>query len=266
MLNRRTAILALALLVLLIFPYGPLIPWSPTKPGFEHLALQRADVYFPKGMKLDPQYRNVDRFIAESEAFHQMKAPKRIDIVACGDWTSFGRFLPQHSGNRGVGAVTLATGTVIYVSPRLAERGLDVGEFLRHEISHATLHQNQTLLNAYRMPDVQWLAEGLAVAYGQQKAYYTREEFVKRARRERDLALFLDPARRAEVRGIFDMRYAYAVWRAFNEHLMTRDRAAYQRYLRAVMQGPRQWREKFAPEFGMKFEDAVARFDAEILR
>jgi hypothetical protein len=260
----RTGFFAFVLLLLMLFPYGPLFPWSPVKPGFEHLALQRADIYYPSGMTLDPAYRRVDEFIAESERFHWLHAPARISVIACGDWTSFGRFLPQHRGSRAVGAVTLATGTAIYVSPRVTERGFDVGEFLRHEISHATIHQNQKLLSAYRLGEVPWLVEGIAVAYGKQKAYYTLDEFVTRARREKDVAWFVDPARRSEVRGIFDMRYAYTAWRYFNESLMARDRAAYQRYLRAVMDDPRKWRECFAAHFGLDFAGALARFEGEI--
>lgn len=118
---------------------------------------------------------------------------------------------------------------------------------MRVQISHATIHQNQSLLNAYRFGEVPWLAEGIAVSYGQQKAYYTRDEFLKRVWRERDLALFLDPARRG-----------------FNEFLMARDRAAYQRYLLTVMQDPRKWREMFAPEFGMTFDEAIVQFEAGI--
>jgi hypothetical protein len=260
----RTAFFALILLVLTIFPYGPLFPWSPVKPGYDHVALARADVYYPAGTQLDPAYRRLDEYIAASEAYHRLKAPKRICVVACNDWGAFGRFLPQHRGSRGVGAVTLATGTVIYVSPRLAERGLDAGEFLRHEISHATINQNQSLTAAYRFSDAMWLCEGIAVAFGNQKAYYSRTEFLARARREKDLPQFIDPARRTEVQGIFDMRYAYQAWRYFNEFLMARDRAAYQRYLLAVMEDPRKWREQFAPALGIRFEEAIELFQVRI--
>ena len=260
----RTAFLASTLLFLMLFPYGPLFPWSPVKPGYEHLALARADIYYPKGSALDPSYRKVDEYIGESESFHGLRAPKRICVVACNDWGAFARFLPQHRGSHAVGAVTLATGTAIYVSPRIAERGLDAGEFLRHEISHATIHQNQSLLAAFHFGAVQWLAEGIAVSFGRQRGYYTREEFLARARREKDVALFLDPARRGEGRGEFEMRYAYAVWRYFNEFLMARDRDAYQRYLHAAMTDPKAWRERFAPELGVRFEDAMAQFAASL--
>ena len=221
--KRRTLYFAGVLLVLLLFPYGPLFPWSPVKPGYEHLALERADVYFPSGTTLDPAYRRIDEYIAKSEQFHGLKAPKRICVVACGDWSSFRRFLPHMRGT-GVGAVTLATGTAIYMSPHLAERRLDANEFLRHEISHATLHQNQSLANALRIIKVEWVSEGLAVAYGDQKSYYV-------------------------------------VWRRFNEFLMaTRGREAYQRYLEAVLQDPEAWRELFPQHLGLSFAEAVEEF------
>lgn len=253
---------ALAFLILLLFPYGPLFPWSPVKPGYTHVSLERADVYYPAGRPLDPAYLRVDEFIRDSEKFHRLPAPLRIRVVECGDWAAFQRFLPQYRSH-GIGAVTLATGTVIYMTPRIKERGLDAGEFLRHEISHATLHQNQSLYNAFRIGGVEWLSEGLAVAYGNQKSYYSDAEFAARIRRE-EVAPFLDPSRRGEVAGIFEIRYSYVVWRRFNEYLMTaKGRVAYQGYLEAVMQDPREWRDLFPKHFGgTTFEDAVRAFQS----
>jgi hypothetical protein len=263
--KRRTLYFAGLLLVLLLFPYGPLFPWSPVKPGYEHLALERADVYFPSGTTLDPAYRRIDEYIAKSEQFHRLKAPKRICVVACDDWSSFRRFLPHMRGT-GVGAVTLATGTAIYMSPRLAERQLDANEFLRHEISHATLHQNQSLANALRIIKVEWVSEGLAVAYGDQKSYYSDAEFLARIKRE-NVAAFIDPARRGEAGSAFDIRYAYIVWRRFNEFLMaTRGRDAYQGYLVAVLRDTASWRELFPRHLGMNFEDAVEEFQGAMRR
>ncbi len=259
---KRTFWYACALLFLMTFPYGPLFPWSPVKPGFEHLALERADVYYRTGTTLDPGYRRLDEYIAASERFHHMTAPRRLCVVACSDWADFHRFLPQHRGN-GVGAVTLATGTIIYVSPRLAERKLDTGEFLRHEISHATLNQNQSLWNAYRIANVPWLLEGLAVANGDQKSYYTDAEFFGRIGRE-DVGPFLDPARRGEAGPEFDIRYAYVAWRKFNEFLMAaKGRDRYQSYLQAVLRDPGSWRAAFSAAFGVTFDGAVAEFQAQ---
>jgi hypothetical protein len=257
--KRRTLYFAGALVVLLLFPYGPLFPWSPVKPGYEHLALKRADVYFASGTALDPAYLKIDEYIAKSEEFHGLRAPKRICVVACKDWESFRRFLPHMRGT-GVGAVTLATGTAIYVSPQLVKRGLNVNEFLRHEISHATLHQNQTLMNALRIIKVEWLSEGLAVAYGDQRSYYSDAEFLARIKRE-NVAPFIDPARRADAGSAFEIRYAYVVWRRFNEYLMAmRGRDAYQRYLEAALRDPEAWRELFARYLGVSFAEAIEEF------
>jgi hypothetical protein len=255
------------LLVLLLFPYGPLFPWSPVKPGFEHIALDRADVYYPTGTTLDPAYLRADSIIRESESFHRLAAPKRICIVACKDWDDFARRLPQFRGSRGIGAVTLATGTVIYVAPSLKERGKDVGEYLRHEVSHATLHQNQSIMNAYRLTEVQWLSEGIAVSYGNQKSYYSDAEFQARIQRE-NVAPFIDPARRGEVKELFEMRYAYVAWRRFNEYLIaSRGRDVYQGYLTAVMRDPRAWRELFPKHFqGLSFAQAIEEFQRSARR
>lgn len=262
---KRTILYSSILLVLLLFPYGPLFPWSPVKPGFEHVRLERADVYYPAGAKLDPAYLRADQYIRESERFHRLAAPKRLSIVACKDWADFTRRLPQFRGSRGIGAVTLATGTVIYVSPRLAETGRDVGEYLRHEISHATIHQNQSIWNAYRLGELQWLIEGIAVSYGDQKSYFTDAEFRARVRRE-DVAPYIDPARRHEVKELFEMRYAYVVWRRFNEYLMaSHGREAYQRFLISLMRNPASWRELFPRHFsGTLFSDAILSFQNSV--
>jgi hypothetical protein len=43
------------------FLYGPLFPWSPIKPGYNHLSLARADVYYPQATTPDPAYEFLDR-------------------------------------------------------------------------------------------------------------------------------------------------------------------------------------------------------------
>ena len=60
-------LVALALLLVSLFLYGPLFPWSPFESGYARLATQRADVYYPEGAPIEPAYRQVDAYIAESE-------------------------------------------------------------------------------------------------------------------------------------------------------------------------------------------------------
>lgn len=156
--TRRTALFAFVLLVLMLFPYGPLFPWSPVKPGYDHVALARADIYYPAGTPLDPAYGKIDEYIADSERFHQMKAPSRLCVVACGDWVSFGRYLPQHRSSRGIGAVTLATGTVIFASPDFACDDPSESKFAQR----VSVWRSAMACRRHRC--VLWAAEGLLYA------------------------------------------------------------------------------------------------------
>jgi hypothetical protein len=254
---RQALLLASLLLLLAAFPFGPLFPWSPWKPGYERLSLTRADIFYPAGTTPKDVYRSVDVYISGAERALQLTANKHLTVIVTKDWDHFQRLLP-HLRSRGLGAVTLATGTIIYVTPRLDERGFDHGEFLRHEINHAVMHQNQGVLDAYRMNELPWLLEGLAVSYGDQKAYLSREQFLIRARRQPDLLPVIDPSLRQAG---MDMRFAYPVWRYFVEYLIDHyDRARFQGFLRACMDDPRQWRDHFQHSFGEPLERAVRQY------
>jgi hypothetical protein len=58
----------------------------------------------------------------------------------------------------------------------------------------------------------QWLVEGLAVSFGEQKSYVTPEEFPSRSRQQ-DLGPIIDPDQRASAPQPFDMRFGYQAWR-----------------------------------------------------
>ena len=110
---------------------GPLFPWSPLKPGYTHFTLHRADIYYPSGTTLEEAYRQVDNYIAEAETFHRLKMPDRITVIAPRTWTDFHLQAPWQRGP--VGGLTLQTGTVIFITPKVAEKRLDTAEFLLHE-------------------------------------------------------------------------------------------------------------------------------------
>src|SRR5262249_54940617 len=59
-------------------------------------------------------------------------------------------------------AVTIPTGTVIFVTPKAAAFRADIGELLRHELSHAVLKQNRSLVSVLRMRNQPWVSEGVA--------------------------------------------------------------------------------------------------------
>ncbi|MBL8173301.1 MAG: hypothetical protein JNK48_01440 [Bryobacterales bacterium] len=258
--KRSLGLLALALLTA-AFPFGPLFPWSPWKPGYHAIPLARADVFIPAGTTAPPAYRQIDAYIQAAEHTLQLSAPKRIAIVLTPTWTHFRRLMP-HMRSTGIGAVTLATGGIVYVTPRIAARNFDHGEFLRHEICHAVIHQNQSVLAAFRISQVEWLSEGLAVMFGNQQAYVTRDEMLARARRE-DILPAIDPQLRDPR--TFQIRYAYQLWRYFCEFLIEHyGRETFQRYLRAVMADPSAWRTQFQSVFQTPFVEAVKSYQEKL--
>ena len=260
---RRKLGYAALLLFLLAFPYGPLFPWSPVRPGYSSEGFERADVVYPKGTSLPEAYRHIDAMIIEAEQFHRLRMPHRITVVACGSWEDFHRFMP-HMRSRALAAVTLVPGRVIYVTPKIGEKGLETSEFLRHELSHAALNQNQSAWNGYKTMKQGWFAEGLAVSFGRQRAYLNRDEFVARARIQ-ELGPVIDPDQRRGDGG--DMRFMYPAWRYFLEDLIqARGRDRFQQFLTAYIGDPDRYRESFRATYGIGLPDAVNEFQARIRR
>ena len=161
------------------------------------MAGQRATVVYPEAMVLPVSLLSPDALLDEAERFHGLRFSRHVTVFICPDWPAAYRVLPRLA-RRGIGGITLAPGNAIYILPTVAERGLDTVEFVRHELSHAVLHQNQSIWNAVRIVEVQWLAEGVAVWFGRQKAYISDEEFLRVAPK-RDLAAHIDPALRSRL-------------------------------------------------------------------
>ncbi|MCU1236047.1 MAG: hypothetical protein JWP63_4014 [Candidatus Solibacter sp.] len=253
----RRGSFAILLLFLMLFPFGPLFPWSPVWPGYAVEKLQRADVLYEEGTVLDPAYRNVDRYIAEAEQFHGLHVDKRLTVVDCRSWDDLRRFMP-YNYSRALGGVTVATGTVIYISPKLREKNLDAGEYLRHEISHATLNQNQAVWNALRMGRQAWFTEGVAVLFGRQRAFVTAKEFTDRAKKD-DLQPVFSGAPTP------DMRFAYQAWRYFWDYeLRMAGRERFYRFQSGCLKDPDGCRKSFASVYGMQVADAVTRFQEDV--
>lgn len=246
------------------FGYGPFLPWSPIRPGYAEITAPRVRVIYPEGMELPDALRSPDALLEEAERFHRLRATHTIRVFICPDWWTAYKVLPRLA-RPGVGAITLSTGTNIYVLPTVAERGKDPVEFVRHELSHAVLHQNQSLLSAIRIVEVRWLAEGIAVWFGRQKAYLTNEEFL-RAAPERDLAAYIDPDLHARLSGPFDIRFGYVCWRRFNEFLESRAPDRYWNFVHAAIAEPRQWRAIFAQHFHEPFGEAISAFAQQVRR
>lgn len=237
--------------------YGPLFAWSPVHPGYDSFRLQRAEIFYPVGSMPDPALRQVDAFIGETESWLQMTMHKPVTVVVCKNWEHFFRFVPMIRGR--VGAVTLDTGTAIYVAPRIAENHLDLGEFLRHELTHALVDQNVPIWRTYRMRPVSWLVEGVPVTVGRQKSYITQSEFLARAR-DTNLLPVIDTSK-----GSSDMPFNYVAWSDFIDYLrQTRSHATFLQYFRAFLNEPADHRRSFERIYGGSITDAIQEFQTAI--
>jgi hypothetical protein len=189
--------------------------------------------------------------------------PRRVSIVLCRSWRDFGRFMPVISA-QGPGGVTLGTGTVIYITPRLDEKNLDKAEYVRHELSHAIVHQNQKFLVALRVRRQQWLYEGIAVCFGRQTSYVTPDEFVRRTMTE-DLEPVIDPERRARSAERADMRFSYQAWRYFLEHLIqTEGRERFLGFFEACAPQPAAAPVLFSAAYKISLPEAIRRFQSDV--
>jgi len=260
--NRRILIGALttiAFLLAMAFPFGPLLPWSPLKPGYHAISYASADVYFSGSSEQLGDYGGVDRMMREAETFHRMKYLRRVKVIACKNWGDCERALPWLHV-KVLGGVTLDTGDVIYITPKWKERNFSLAEFLRHELSHALLSQRTTIRKSLKLTDQAWFSEGLAVSFGQQTSYLSQAEFLEQAMKT-NLANFIDPERMNRSAPNWNARFAYPAQRYFLEYLEQRFGAdRFQDFTVKYIDNPDDYRKLFNEVFQIPFVDAIDQF------
>lgn len=262
--RRSKVITGLALLgflfLALAFPFGPLLPWSPLKLGYNSASFARADVYFSQAQPFVPDYTQVEAMMREAEAFHGLRFHHRVTVIECKSWADCDRALPWLN-THGLGGVTLATGDVIYITPKLREKQFSTAEFLRHELSHAVISQNTTIYKSYQLNEQPWFFEGLAVSFGRQQNYLKREEFLARAP-QTSLLSYLDPAQRAQP---WEARLAYPVQRYFTEYLKEKYGAPrFQQFLQQNIAEPPRWRETFQQVYQNSFSEIAQAYEQAV--
>jgi len=262
---KRTILTFIILAILAAFPWGPLFAWSPVHPGYRKVQFSRADVLYPESAALDPAYRQVDRYVAVAESFHELKCSRKIKVVVCRNWNDCLRFAaPFLMGQRPL-AVTAPTGTVIFVTPR-GEGWADIGGLLRHELSHAVQNQNRSLVSVVRMLRQPWVSEGVAgvvAARGvtepdRHLVSLPEAEFLSRAKTEDLWLSFADAPQK-------DWQFSYTAWMYFwDEQIERRGKATFLRFERACFSDPQRCRSTFADVYGAGLRNAVDEFQAEV--
>ncbi len=262
----KQGILGLSILALLAaFPWGPLFAWSPVHPGYRELQFWRADVLYSDSAALDPAYREVDRYVAVAESFHELKCSKKITVVVCRNWNDCLRFAaPFLMGQRPL-AVTIPTGTVIFVTPR-ADGWADIGGLLRHELSHAVQNQNRSLLSVLRMLRQPWVSEGVAGVVAAMEPTAPGRHLVSLPETE-----FLSRAKNGDLWSSFsgaplkDWSFSYTAWIYFWDRQIERSgKATFLRFERACFSHPQGCRSTFADVYGTALRNAVDEFQTEV--
>ena len=261
----KRGILGLIVLAFLAaFPWGPPFAWSPVHPGYRQMQFSRANVLYPNGAVLDPAYRKVDRYVAEAETFHDVKWMKKVTIVVCRNWADCDRFATPFLGRPL--AVTIPTGTVIFVTPKAVDFRADIAELLRHELSHAVLKQDRSLLNILRMRKQPWVVEGVAglvpemmtTAPGRQPIILPEAGFLSRAKNEELWPYFADAVQK-------NWRFSYTAYIYFwNRQIERSGKATFLGFERACFSDPQACRSIFFDVYGMDLRTAVDDFQAEV--
>lgn len=250
-------------LLLMAFPFGPLLPWSPLKPGYNSVSYAHADVYFNKNEAEPDDYQQVDKMIAEAEEFHGLKFHRRVKVIACKNWGDCQRSW-FWMNVKSLGGVTLGTGDAIYLTPKLKEKNFSIAEFLRHELSHAIISQNTTIRNSLKMTDQAWFSEGIAVWFGKQTSYFSEAEFLGKAKTS-DLTKVIDPAQMDRSSPDWSARFAYPAQRYFLEYLkQTYGADRFQSFLVAYIHNPDAYQKLFNETFQQSLPDAVRQFEQAI--
>jgi hypothetical protein len=263
---KRVLACSFVLAVLAAFPYGPLFAWSPVHPGYNKLSFKRADVLYPADRAPDPAYSEVDRYVALAESFHNLKCSKKITVVACRDWNDCLRFAAPFLGNRRPVGVTIPTGTVIFLATPYIYETLDVGGVLRHELSHATLNQNRTLLSVWRLLKQPWFSEGVAgvtsgmgsTAPGHYLVAVPAVEFIAKTKQEELWPLF-DAVQQK------DWRFSYTAWEFFwVRQIQSGGKEAFLKLESACISEPDKCRASFGNIYGMDLKHAVEAYQDDL--
>jgi hypothetical protein len=161
--------------------------------------------------------------------------------------------------------VTIPTGTVIFLTPSI-DGIWDVGGVLRHELSHATLNQNRSLLSVWRLLGQPWFSEGVAGVIagmgvpvpGRKLVTMSTVDFAARARKE-DLWPSFDAVQQK------DWRFSYTAWTFFwNRQIELRGKETFLRLETACLFEPEKCRTDFANVYGMDLRNAVEIYQNDL--
>ncbi len=161
--TRKKKITIIGLLVLIglmiyLFLFGKLFPYSPIIVGFEKYDFTNTIVYTQGGVSFD-DYEKIDALIPSIEKFHDLKYLTKPKIFLFSDSLSYIRHSPSKA------RFCVFYNGRLFVTPWALNEAMNgkisLKIYLTHELSHSLLHQHAGLIKASGYP--KWLLEGIAV-------------------------------------------------------------------------------------------------------
>lgn len=261
----RQILLIVVLLVAAGLAYGPLFAWSPLTPGFSRIRTTHAAVTFrnPPGLSIPPE--DIERAIVrlQSDIGLDFRAP--VQFVLCDEWSDLIRFTPWLRLPHGVGAITLPIGLMTYVTPTARTRA-DLLDFMAHEAAHSLLYQHASIRDRLEMERQAWFVEGLAVHFGNSRAYGSLGELGNMGSPAQIVAI-IDAPENGNRRASVDPRFRYSAYGHFIGYLNTRfggDRC--RGFTAAYIGDPASYRQEFQQVFGVPLGDVARAFAESIDR
>ena len=151
-------IVAVSAIILWLFLFGKLFPYTPIMMGFEKNELDNIIVYSQKGSAIEG-ITGADTLITGVEEFHNLKFKAKPELFIFRDSISYIRHSPSKA------RFCTFPNSKIFITPWALSEGLggkiSLEIYLKHELSHSLIFQHAGFLGALRYPD--WLLEGLAV-------------------------------------------------------------------------------------------------------
>lgn len=160
---KRLSIAALLFLSLLIFwpPDMMRLMLPPSYYGFHSKSFEGGTIYYKNDHSLN-QLSEVNQLVKQAEKSHGVKLQKPLKIYLFESHQQFQKFSRLNKSVMGTGILGLR----IWISPKIKTFSkATIEAYVLHELSHALLYQNMSLLRGLLYPS--WLVEGIATYYGQ---------------------------------------------------------------------------------------------------
>jgi len=151
-------VIAILAIILYLFLFGKMFPFSPVAIGFERLEFPSLIVYVQNGAVFN-DWSGFDTLTVPVERFHKLKFLKKPEVFVFRDSLSYIRHSPSTA------RFCAFPGGRLFIAPwslKEASTGkISLEIYLKHELSHVLIFQQTGMLGAFRYP--KWLLEGIAM-------------------------------------------------------------------------------------------------------